>query len=274
MPFQDLFKEVHNIPSIPKVVQELITNLNDDSGNIDDIAKKIQLDQSLSLKILRLANSARYGSGRKINSIDAAVVMLGMDVLKTLIIASGVTSACKSIPGVDQKQFWRCSFSVASICKLIAKQAKKDPELAFTCGLLHNIGDTLMYIAHTDKMVRIDALVNNGANRAELQQNQFGYDYMQAGAELVNRWNFPNEISEAIGFQNRPNEIFDENPYALIVNISATLYHQFEANKSKEDMLSKLPSEKLQALNVDLLELLEKLVDLFEQDDDIHEFLS
>lgn len=274
MPFEDLFKQVHNVPSIPKVVQELITDLNSSTVDVDDIAKKLQMDQSLSLKVLRLANSARYGAGRKVNSVDSAVVMLGFSALKTLIVASGVVSACKTIPGVDQKEFWRRSFSVASVAKLIAKQSKGDPELAFTCGMLHNIGDALMYISHTEKMSRIDALAANGANRADLQKNQFGYDFMQAGAELVRRWNFPNEIVEAIKYQSEPETIMPENPNAMILNIAANLFHQFEVDKSKEEMLSKLPNDKLQQLNVDLLELMEKLVELFSQDDDISEFLN
>ena len=124
MSFDQLFSQVYNIPSIPKVVQELINNFNNSDTSTRDIAKKLQMDQTLSVKVLRLANSARYGSGRTINSIDAAVTILGFNALKTLVIASGITSACKSIPGLNQKQFWRTSFMVANLAKLLAKMAK------------------------------------------------------------------------------------------------------------------------------------------------------
>jgi len=103
------------------VVQDLIKQFNDPHSNSDEISKKIQMDQVISAKIMRLANSARYGAGRKIASIDSAVVMLGIDTLKTLVVASGITGAFKDIPGFDKKQFWRDSFMSASISKLIAK---------------------------------------------------------------------------------------------------------------------------------------------------------
>ena len=126
MSIANLFNQVYNIPSIPKLVQELINNFDNENSNSREIAKKLQMDQALSAKVLRLANSARYGAGRKINSIDSAVIILGFDTLKTLVIASGVTSACKNIPGLNQKQFWRTSFAVANIAKMLAKLAKAD----------------------------------------------------------------------------------------------------------------------------------------------------
>lgn len=268
MPFQDLFKQVHNLPSIPKVVQELIDNFNSPNASADEIAKKIQLDQSLSLKVLRLANSARYGAGRKINSIDSAVVLLGFEAVKTLVIASGVTSACKSIPGLDQGRFWRCSFTVASICKLIAKEAKKDPEMAYTCGMLHNIGDALMYLVHKEKMQRIDSLLSYGSAKAELERNQFGYDFMQAGAELTRRWNFPQAISDAILNQGNPQND-PAHDYAQIVSVATSAFYLFDADKNQQEFLNSLPTEKLKAMGVDLLSFMEGLVQLLGEDDDI-----
>lgn len=103
MPLESLFSETPNLPNIPRVIQTLIEKFNDPKSNADEISKNIQMDQVLSAKIMRLANSARYGAGRRIASIDSAVVMLGIDSLKTLVIASGITGAFKDIPGFDKK---------------------------------------------------------------------------------------------------------------------------------------------------------------------------
>lgn len=274
MPHSALFKEIHNIPAIPKVIQELIDDFGDDKSNADDISKKIQMDASISLKVMRLANSARYGAGRKVNSIDSAIVLLGQEALKTLVIASGVTSACKDVPGVDKRKFWRKSFTVANICKLVGRLSKVSPEVAFTCGMLHNIGDVLLYIAHTDTMARIDKMVESGADKADLQDNQFGYNYMIVGAELARKWNFPDEIVSAIRFQKSPEEAPEENLFAYVTNISAMLYQQFEQGKEKEDILSQFPTEKAGKLNIDLLDLFEKLVEMYESEDDIEAFIE
>lgn len=274
MPHSALFKEIHNIPSIPKVIQELIDDFGDEKSNADEISKKIQMDASISLKVMRLANSARYGAGRKVNSIDSAIVMLGLEALKTLVIASGVTAACKDVPGVDKKMFWRKSFTVANISKLVGRLSKLNPEVAFTCGMLHNIGDVLLYIAHPETMARIDSMVSSGADKADLQNNQFGYNYMSVGAELARKWHFPEEIISAIRFQKSPEEADKENLYAYVLNIATTLYQQYQQDTSKEEILSHFPTEKARKLKIDLLDLFEKLVEMYESEDDIEAFIE
>lgn len=269
MSVKQLFHQVHNIPSIPKVVQELIDNFNKDEGQASDISKKLQMDQALSLKVMRLANSARYGAGRKVETVDSAIVMLGLNTLKTLVIASGVISACKTIPGLDQKAFWRKSFTVANIAKLVAKLAKKDGEVAFTCGLLHNIGDTLLYLEHPDKMKRIDALVADGASKWELQRNQFGYDYLEVGSELTRIWNFPPLIVNAIKHQAKPDLAEQGNDYAGVLYIATWLNQQLEDNNPKDEMLKGFPTEMAAKLGVDMLSLFEQIAEYFDEEDDL-----
>lgn len=274
MPFNNLFNQVYNIPSIPKLVQELINNFNNEQSNSRDIAKKLQMDQALSAKVLRLANSARYGAGRKINSIDSAVIILGFDTLKTLVIASGVTSACKNIPGLNQKQFWRTSFSVANIAKMLAKLARQDGDVAFTCGMLHNIGDTLLYLAHKDQMLHIDALAETGVSKSVLQQTQFGCNYTDVGAELARRWNFPEEICLAIANQEQPEKAGTNMTYPLLVNLAVRIFNSVNSGKMPAEAVRDLPQNQLADLKIDSIKLLEQLTTLLQQEDDIEAFLS
>jgi len=273
MSFENLFKQVYNIPSIPKLVQELINNFNNEDSNTREIAKKLQMDQALSAKVLRLANSARYGAGRKINSIDSAVIILGFDTLKTLVIASGVTSACKNIPGLNQKQFWRTSFSVANIAKMLAKLARQDGEVVFTCGMLHNIGDTLLYLAHKDQMLNIDALAATGVNKSALEQTQFGCTYMDVGAELARRWNFPEEICQAIANQEQPEKAGVNLTYPLLVNLAVRINASLTAGKMPAETVRDMPQNHFADLKIDTINLLEQLTRLLQQEDDIESFL-
>jgi HD-like signal output (HDOD) protein len=274
MSFEKLFSQALNIPSIPKVVQELINNFNNEGSNTRDIAQKLQMDQTLSVKVLRLANSARYGAGRKINSIDSAVITLGFDALKTLVIASGVTSACKSIPGLNQKQFWRTSFSVANITKMLAKLAKQDGEVAFTCGLLHNIGDTLLFLAYKEQMANIDVLSNGGGDRATLQQNQFGCNFTDVGAELARRWNFPGEICLAIAHQQKPENASSNNVYPLLLNLAVHMHQNLAAGKKPAEVVAEMPRGKMADLKIDTVKLLEQLTALLSKEDDIESFIN
>lgn len=121
MKLDALFQQQNALPSIPKVVQEVIDSFNNDSVSIDEIARKLSADQVLSAKLLRLANSSYYHASRTVGSVDDAVLMLGFMTVRTLVVSSGLTGGFKAMPGVDLKQFWRYSLNTAVAAKWIAK---------------------------------------------------------------------------------------------------------------------------------------------------------
>ncbi len=271
---QKIFDHVLEMPSISKVVQELIESFNDPRANVDAIAKKIRMDQALSAKVLRLANSARYGTGRKVASIDSAVVMLGFDALRTLVVASGVTGAFKKVPHLDIKEYWRETFLVASVSKSIAKHAGLDAETAFTCGLMHSVGMVLLYLSDADSMHRIETLVKEGANRIDLERNQFGFDYGQVGEELAKRWNFPERIAQAVGQHTSLNTAKDIDPYALVTYLACYLAKGRLHNIPKQQILGEFPTELAQPLNMNMVALMEEMDRLLSQEDDIDQVLA
>ncbi|MCM2972347.1 HDOD domain-containing protein [Larsenimonas suaedae] len=272
-----LFEKIHQLPNVPEVVMELLENFNNRNISVDEVSSSIKKDPNLSLKVLRMANSARYGAGRNVASIDDAVMLLGFDCVKTLVIASGVTCAFKELPGLDRREFWRESFMVANIAKTILRNSKLKgslPETAFTCGILHNIGLTLMHIGEPEKMLRIDKLVEQGAIRSELEQNQFGYDYTQVGAELARRWRFPETIRTALEYQNAPLSAEPFSPYAASVHLASYLYRCIANGKTEEEALSQFPADVRKPLSLDLLTLYEEIVELMRHDDDIDAILA
>lgn len=271
---QKIFDHVLEMPSISKVVQELIESFNDPRANVDVVAKKIRMDQALSAKVLRLANSARYGTGRKVASIDSAVVMLGFDALRTLVVASGVTGAFRKVPHLDMKEYWRETFLVASVCKSIAKHAGLDAETAFTCGLMHSVGEVLLYLADGDTMSRIDALVREGANRVDLERNQLGFDYAQVGEELAKRWNFPDRITHAVGQHTSLSSVKEIDPYALVIYLACYLAKARLKNVPKQQILSEFPTELAAPLNMNMVALMEEMDRLLAQEDDIDQVLA
>ncbi|TFI17950.1 HDOD domain-containing protein, partial [Herbaspirillum sp. 3C11] len=120
MNFEALFQQQAALPSIPKVVQEVIESFNNDNVSIEDIAKKLSADQVLSAKLLRLANSSYYHVSRSIGTVDDAVLMLGFMTVRTLVVSTGLTGSFKSMSGVDLKLFWRYSLHTAIVAKWLA----------------------------------------------------------------------------------------------------------------------------------------------------------
>lgn len=122
MNLEALFQQQTALPSIPKVVQEVIESFNNESVSIEEIAKKLAADQVLSAKILRLANSSYYHVSRTIGTVDDAVLMLGFMTVRTLVVSTGMAGSFKKLPGVDLKLFWRYSLDTAIVAKWLAKQ--------------------------------------------------------------------------------------------------------------------------------------------------------
>ncbi len=244
MNMASIFAETQTLPHIPKVVQELIETFKDDDVDVDDVSAKVALDQSLTAKVLRLANSAHYGVSRTIANPHDAIMLLGFNTLRTMVLASGVTGAFKMPAEFDQKKFWKDSFAIAALAKWIAQYVPGcDKETAFTCGMLHSIGGLLIRLVMPQEASGIDAAEQLGGKRHSLEYVKYGYNYADVGAELAKRWKFPEEIQQAIAQQNAPEESADYSKMAGILFIAKYLKHAHEQGLSEEDILAKFPQD-------------------------------
>lgn len=163
---------------------------------------------------------------------------------------------------------------IASIAKLIAKHTTADPETAFTCGMMHNIGELLIHIAKPEQAVKIDKLVEAGAVRIDLQENQFSYNFTEVSAELARRWNFPAEIVRAVRQQADPNAFEEYSPYSGIIYLANYLNDAFKAKKEAETVLADFPAEIAKPLGINLVSFFEALVELTKAEDDIEAILA
>ncbi|MBE9610218.1 HDOD domain-containing protein [Chitinilyticum piscinae] len=247
------------LPSVPKVVQELIASFEKEDTDIDEIARKVSHDQVITAKVLRMANSAKFSAGSSVKTIDDAVVRLGFDALRVLVIASGVSSIQVPNDTFDRQAFWRHSFEVANTCKWLAKYAGLDGNQAYTSGLLANIGELLIHVAFPGQALKIDRLVEGGADRIQLESMELGLDLTQVGEELAKRWHFPADIQRAIRQQRNPAAHTPFEPYAGLIALAELVVHQFTHNSTAEQCAEALPDNMLQLLNINRDKLLANL---------------
>ena len=202
---EDFFDSIVSLPSLPKVVQEVMQLLSKDNVDINQLAKVIEQDAVIAAKLLRMANSSFYGVTRAVKNIDDAVAILGLAKLRSLVIASGVTGAIANAPGLNLKEFWCRSLVAAGISREIAKQLELDTEVAYLAGLLHNIGDLLLHLV-SPAVLEVDALCAGAcsAQRCLVERDVIGLDHCQIGAELALRWDFPSEISRVLRYYATP----------------------------------------------------------------------
>lgn len=251
MNFDALFQQQGALPTIPKVVQEVIDSFNDDNVSIDEVARKLAADQVLSAKILRLANSSYYHSSRSIGTVDDAVLMLGFMTVRTLVISSGLTGGFKAMPGVDLKQFWRYSMHSAVIAKCLAKKIGGNSDFAFTVGLMHAIGQLVMHSAMPEQTLQIDQIAGLlDARRLDVERTSFGYDFSDVGAELARRWRFPDNFASVIKGFPHPLASADFEPMAGIVHLAVWRARAEENKYSKEEMDATIPTDVLARVGI------------------------
>ena len=251
-PIERFFASMPSLPSIPKIVQELIATLGNDDADLGALVGKLKQDQSLSARVLRLANSSHYGSSHKVGGIDDAVTLIGFNALRTLVIASGVTGSFATIPGVDLKRFWKHSMLSAQIARNVGRRASVNPEFAYTAALMHRIGQLLINAAYPSVAKEIEA-ENHDLSVAELaaiERSHLQLDHCEVSAELARRWNFPSAIQNALHWYATP--LKDEAcPYAGIVHLSAQLAFGIEAGLDDDAILASLNAPLIEQLVLD-----------------------
>lgn len=259
MNLQSLIDNAQKLPNIPKVVQELIESFGDENVSNDAIAKKISSDQVLTIKVLRAANSAHYGGNRKVGSVNDAVFLLGFNAVRTLVLASGLTGAFKAPEGFDLRKFWHDSFAVAATCKWIARFSHDDAETAFTCGMIHNIGELLIHILLPAECAEMQKVVDKGARNVDIERNYLGFDFSEAGAELANRWKFPDAIVKGIRYQLEPQAADNFPRLAAIINIALYINQKNGEGATSAAILEDFPSELATSLGINLVKMMEKI---------------
>jgi HD-like signal output (HDOD) protein len=218
----ELFAEKHSLPTVPKVVRDLIEVLQNDDATLSQVARKIDVDQVLTARMLRLANSPYYGVRRKISTIEEAIRMLGLSSIRTLVVSSNLAGAFKQIPNVDLPNFWRHSLRVASVARHLAASSRSvDPNLAFTVGSMHAIGHLIMSIVMPQQMAPLDASSPIGAmSRFAAEEQAFGYHFGDVSARLASRWNFSDEFITALAGFARPMGVQPFDPLSGIVHLA------------------------------------------------------
>ena len=259
MELEELLTKAKALPSIPRVVSEVMTELNQDDPDPRKISEAVATDPGLTARMLKLANSAFFGLTRKIDSVPEAIAVLGFNHVRTLVQAVALGSSFKTVPGVNLEQFWRYSLNTAKICRTLAKSMKLPDGAAFTAGLVHAVGDLVMHIGMPDVVARIDWTVSPfDLKRAEVEKSALGYTYADVSAAFAARWDFPEAIVTALRHQLVPFEGDIYEPMAGVVHMAAWRARAQEINLDRSGLAATFPDVVAILLGLDLEMVLDK----------------
>jgi putative nucleotidyltransferase with HDIG domain len=236
-----ILDKLHQLPVMPMAVREVMSSFRNANVGSAIMAQKIELDQGLSARVLRVANSSFYGLSREVGSIQAAVTVLGFDTIRSLVVSAGFTRAFPVTKEgtFDRHAYWTRSFRVASFTESLAQCLGVGRQLSFTSGLFHDVGQLVLSICIPEKFAGI--LIqqeNSGRNLIEVEQSVLGFDHSEIGAEMAKRWNFPPEIEHAIRFWRVP----EHEPFEPL-NGLVYLAVQLESGQKGAALINSLPGK-------------------------------
>ena len=205
MKLKHLIDQPDKLPTISKVGQQLIASFSDDEVSASQIAEQLALDPALSARVLRLANSAYFRVPRTVDTVESALQVLGLVMVRNLVIGSTVAAAFKATPGLDLKQFWRYNLYTACAARWLASQADLDADRVFTLGVMHAIGQLHMHAVMPTELVALNKQMSVlDTRRAQLELDSFGFHYGDVSAELALVWNFPLALVDALRHVAQP----------------------------------------------------------------------
>ncbi|HEY5579734.1 MAG TPA: HDOD domain-containing protein [Rhodoferax sp.] len=205
------------LPSIPKVVALLLNELGRSEPDLKTVNQLIATDPALTTRLLQTANAGFFKLSGKINSVSEALAILGLGHVRAMAAQAASGASLKAVPGINLQQFWAYSLNVAKLSRSLAGVVRQNPQAAFTCGLIHAVGELAMHIGMPDEIAALDHEVDPlDLRRAKLEHLSFGFCYAEVGAGFARKWLFPQAIVDALAHQNAP---FEDNVYEPLAGV-------------------------------------------------------
>lgn len=205
-----VLKDINKLPPMSNVVIRVMSLLQDPAVSIQDLANEISKDPAITASIIKLSNSAYYRASKPIRTVQESLMTLGIRTVKEIILlTASKTILHKDLKGyqIEAEAMWLHSLIVAELSAKIANE-KKLPikrDLAFTSGLLHDIGKVILAQFFTEKFMEIkQELSTSKSSFTEIEKRIFGYDHQEVGKKALDAWNFPDELKEVIAYHHNP----------------------------------------------------------------------
>lgn len=220
---QKALTKFKDLPTLPDVVAKVMQVVANPMSTAESLNQVISLDQALTFKVLRLANSAYYGFPKEITHITQAVTILGFNSIRNLALSVSVhkmlfTDQAKG--HFSHREFWKHCVAVAVCSRILARMlGYKSEENAFTAGLLHDIGKNVLdRTAHDEFSRAVDMSHAKARPLWECEQEVLGIDHAALGARLAETWNLSHDLRIAIERQHYPSKEGAPDPLVAIVH--------------------------------------------------------
>ncbi len=241
--------------SLPDIYFQVSEMVSDTRFSLKDIGQVIAKDPALSTRLLKIVNSPIYGYQGRIDTISRAIVVVGIEDLNNLVLATSVVDNFKDIPSelVDMTAFWMHSVNCGVLAKMLAKKsAVLHSERLFLSGLLHNIGSLIMFYKMPEQSKRV--LQQVGENRSKitaLETEVFGFTHADVSAELIKSWGMPESLYESISCHLQPDRAQVHRLDSHLLSLAVSLSNAMESSADITAFVDSLDDNALTLMRLD-----------------------
>ncbi|MEJ2727051.1 MAG: HDOD domain-containing protein [Deltaproteobacteria bacterium] len=262
----EISQSAKNLKPIPQIALKVMRIINEGLYDIRNLTEEILKDQVISARTLKLCNSVMFARPRKIESLDHALVMLGQDLLLKFVISASLNnffsqagmgySLCKG-------GMYHHAVGTAVIAEKLADiTGKVDPPIAYTAGLLHDIGKVVLdQFVDTGFPLFYRQLNDEEKNFSEVEKQVLGTDHTEVGASLALNWSFPESLIETIRHHHNPEDAPQHNGLVHIVYLADLLMSRFHSGLELERLNTDALATRLKTIGLSVSGFAE-LVDL------------
>lgn len=220
---EEVVEKTTDLPALPAATLAVMRESQQATATAHSVARYLSQDQALTARVLRLANSAFYGMQRRIASPDEAIVVLGMRAVRNLaMIASTYHWMDRPMKGysLQPHEFWEHSLSTGVAAQMLALNlCPREADVAFTCGLLHDLGKVALSAWMENRSLTLTAIAAKlDMSIEQAERRVLGFDHQEVGARIAEKWNLPKTIVEAIQFHHCPGDCFPDSKIVDIVH--------------------------------------------------------
>jgi len=252
---EHILKRVQALPPLPTSALRVIALTKNSATTVKELEIVIAQDPALTAGILRQANSAFYGYARRISSLQEAIVMLGFHVIQGLAMASAVAPLLKTnLLGyeIEQEGLWKHSMLTAMTAKRLCHYRKLPyGDVAFTAGLLHDIGKLVIsiYVEEVGSFL-VKKVEQAKLPYAELEEKIIGYSHATVGGFLARTWFLPEDLVSAISYHHNPSQAPSFLELASVVHVANGLASLLGIGGGVDSLLNPIQAEALHRLSL------------------------
>ncbi len=202
--FVAAFLRTVRLPVIPEVAHALIRTLKEDDVSIEQVCNLVAMDAVITAKVMRAANAAAIGSSRRLNTLDAALTMIGTSQVRMLALTACMNIAFPEVPGISSADTWKRTMRCAGYARWLATEAGLDSQEAWLAGMMLTLGELIILQHRPDVLSSIKRAPVVPGQRWHSEMSVLGFTEADVAAELTRRWHFPDRMVNTLQLAAEP----------------------------------------------------------------------